>query len=173
MASHGEEITTRVYDICDWSWLFEGGDHGTAPATVTVYSKNEGYPIEYVDREERLPALFFVKEGGWPIITHYPRHTTEIYRLSIYAVDTLPSTGYPETSIRRLIDNVIINMLASTDTHVEAYDLDYKMNLPYVEDVRWMGTEVRDEVQEFLDAMGLQLISARADFEIQAHGSQR
>jgi len=171
MASHGEEITEKLYQVCDWSWT----GHGTAPATAVVYSKNEGYPIEYIDRGERLPALFFVKEGGWPSIVHYPNHTTETYRLSIYAVDKIPTTGtgYVETAIRSLIDNVVTNMIASTNTDVAEYALTGKMDLPYVEDVRWIGTEVRDDIQEFIEAMGLQLISARADFEIYAHGTRR
>jgi hypothetical protein len=32
---------------------------------------------------------------------------------------------------------------------------------------------VRDEVQELIESMGLDLVTIREDFEIQAHGTER
>ena len=51
-------------------------------------------------------------------------------------------------------------MIASTKTDVAEHALTGKMDLPYVEDVRWIGTEVRT-IYRVYRSMGLQLISAR------------
>jgi len=169
MASHGEEITEVLYDIVDWSW----SGHGPAPSSVTIHSKNEGYPLAFIDRDTaRQPALFFVK-GDWPAVVHHPKITTETYRLSIYITDRLPSSGYPETSIRRKMDSIVTNILASKDTDTPTYNLTYPMGLNYIEDIRWIGTFMEDEVQELINALELGLVSAMSMWEIQAYGTQR
>lgn len=172
MAHHGESISEAIYSVLQWSE--EGwGAHGDPPAEVAIENVGEGWPHEYVDRDGSLPALFIVKDRGWPAIEHYPKFIVEKYAFSVYAVDTLPTSGYPETEIRRLLHNVVTNILASKDLEDEDLAFTYPMDLSYIEDIKWMGTEVRDEVQELLDSMGLELISARADFEIQAKGTER
>lgn len=168
MAHHGEEITDALYNIITWEW--EG--HGDPPATVSLEAIVEGYPFEWLDRDNKLPAAFLVKPE-WPGVTTMPQFVAEVYILQIFIVNELPASGYPNEAIRELAYNVRTNMLASADTSVAAYNLDYPMNLSYIEDVRWTGTYVRDEVQELIESMGLDLVSCRVDFEIQAHGTER
>lgn len=173
MAHHGEEITDQIYNIISWSW----DGHGNAPASVSLVAVVEGYPFEYLDRDDKLPAAFLVKPE-WPSVIHFPKFVEETYVLQIYVVNELPAYNaetpvYPEEAIRELAYNIRTNLLAAADTSVEAYDLDYPWNLSYIEDVKWTGTFVRDEMQELIDSMGLDLISCRVDFEIQAHGTER
>lgn len=170
MAHHGEEITNAVYDVINWSW----SDHGDPPASVGALHIGEGYPIDYVDRSTKYPAVLLIKTD-WPAVTHHPKITTEIYRLEIYVVEELPTTSSSkkETAIRQRAHSVVTNMLSAADTDDTDIDLDYPLGLSYVEDIRWMGTAVRDEIQELIDAMGMQYVTARIDFEIQAKGTER
>lgn len=172
MAHHGEELANALYDVIDWSWLNDGGSHGTAPASVSVEAIVEGHPLEYVDSSSKLPAVVMMKPN-WPLVTHYPKFVMETYEVQLYVIDEPPTTGFPEEAIRELAYNIRTNILAAADPTVEAYDLDYPLNLSYVEDVRWLGDFVRDEVQEWIEAMGLGLLSVRMDFQIQCHGTDR
>lgn len=168
MAYHGSEITDSLYECIDWSW--EG--HGDAPAAVSLEAIVEGYPLEVLDRDSRLPAAYLMKTE-WPAVVHYPKFVQETYAFQLYVVDELPASGFPEEAVRELAYNIRTNILAAADPTVEAYNLDSPLGLSYVEDVRWMGTFVRDEMQELIDAMAMDLISVRMDFEIQAHGTER
>ncbi len=168
MASHGEEITEALYGIVDWSW----SGHGDPPATVSFNTKTEEHPLEYIDRSQRLPALFFSKTA-WPSIIHHPKIVTEVYRLRIYIVDNMPASGYPETAIRQKADAVTTNILASADYTNPAYNLSGRMNLSYVEDVRYLGTFIEEEMAELINALGLSLVSVASDYEIHAYGTLR
>jgi hypothetical protein len=168
MTYHGEEITDAIYSILNWSWA----SHGTAPAAIDIKAIVEGYPFEYLDRDDDLPAAFLVKPE-WPRVSHYPKFVEEVYVLQIYIVDELPASGFPEEAIREMGYKVRTNMLASADTTTSARNLASPMGLSYVEDVRWTGSYVRDEVQELIESMGLDLVTIREDFEIQAHGTER
>ena len=168
MVYHGETISTQLFSILTWAWT----GHGTAPASITLKAIVEGYPFEYLDRDDDLPAAFLVKPE-WPRVSHYPKFVEEIYTLQIYIVDELPASGFPEEAIREMGYKVRTNMLASADTTTSTRNLASPMGLSYVEDVRWTGSYVRDEVQELIESMGLDLVTIREDFEIQAHGTER
>jgi len=164
MASHGDEILTNLYGIVDWSWT----GHGTAPATVTVASKFETHPIEFVE-EAVLPAIFF-NLISWPSVVNYPKLTMETFIINIYVVDDTGENVYPNDAVRVLMDGIITNVLASSE--VGSYSLTEKMALAYVEDVRFMFRNPENELTDFLRAFSYDYVCDMARFEIQACGTR-